>query len=198
MRIFSKNKKVLDSPMDVMNRNILNEVEEGVIIGKTYHKRPLWFRVLVGIPLIYLPILFSMPFVVIGVLLVRMHLRALGAHNMKGYWDFVPTWVSHRYTHQTQIVHRSSPFSLGHYKWFWIFNCKMYCPMSIALLRYYVYLVKIVENWWCPFEHSRKHEYADASIDASYWHLEERTRALLDGKDRMNPIWNKDVRDTKA
>ncbi len=173
---------------------ILDEVQEGVIIGKTYYKRPLLFRVLVGIPLIYLPIIVSMPFVVIGVLLVRGHLRALGAHNMKGYWEFVPSWVSHRYIYATQPVPRSNPLAPGHYKWYWIFNCKVYCPLSIALLRYFVYLVKIVENWWCPFEHSRKKDYADASIDASYWHIDERTKALLNPDDRDNPIWNKDAR----
>lgn len=176
------------------NQTVLDEVHDGAIIGTSYLKRPLWFRVLVGVPLIYLPILVSMPFVVLGVVVVRLHLRALGATNMKSYWDFVPAWVSHRYTYATQPVHTKSPFFPGHYKWFWIFNCKMYCPMSIALLRYYVYLVKIVENWWCPFDHARKNEYADAPIDTSYWHLNEESKALLHPVDRDNPIWNKDKR----
>ncbi len=180
--------------MNTATTNVLDEVQEGVIIGKTYYKRPLLFRVLIGIPLIYLPIIFSMPFVVLGVILVRTHLRALGAHNMKGYWDFVPSWVSHRYIYATQPIHAPERYWLGHYKWYWLFNCKVYCPLSVALLRYFVYLIKIVENWWCPFTHSRKQEYADAAIDASYWHLEERTKALLNPVDRDNPIWNSEAK----
>jgi hypothetical protein len=65
--------------------------------------------------------------------------------------------------------------------------------MSVALLRYNVYLVKIVENWWCPFTHERKQEYVDASIDYSYWHVEDKRRSLLHSEDRNNAIWNKDA-----
>lgn len=177
---------------------ILDEVHEGAVIGKSYFKRPLWFRIVVGVPLIYVPILLTMPFVILGVLLVRTHLRALGATNMKRYKDFLPEWVSHRYTYATQPIHSNNVFAPGHYKWFWIFNCKLYCPMSIALLRYFVYLVKIVENWWCPFDHSRKHEYVDAPIDASYWHINEQARMRLHEKDRENPIWNEGVRNKSS
>lgn len=173
---------------------VLNEVSEGVQMGKSYVKRPRWFRVLVGVPLIYIPILVSFPFVALGIFFVRLHLRALGAHNMKSYWDFVPAWESHRYTHATQPAYNANRFAIVHYKWFWIFNCKLYCPMSVAMLRYYTYLVKIVENWWCPFEHSRKHEYSDASMDTSFWHIKESTRALMHPDDRDNPIWNETER----
>ncbi len=173
---------------------LLDEVNDGAIIGQSYLKRPRWFRVLVGVPLIYIPILVSMPFVVLGILVVRMHLRALGAHNMKSYWDFVPEKASHRYTSTTQPRYNNNPFAIVHYKWFWLFNCRMYCPMSVAGLRYYTYLVKIVENWWCPFEHSRKHEYSDATIDGSFWHLRKKHRDMLHPDDRDNPIWNKNKR----
>ena len=145
------------------NAAILDEVSEGVQLGKNFEKRPVFLRVIIGIPLIYLPLLTTTPFVLVGVTIVRWHLWCLGAKNMKGYWD-------------------------------WIFNCKVYCPLSVALLRYAVYLVKIVENWWCPFTHERKEEYADGAIDYSYWHIYPETKALLHPDDRDNPIWNRDAR----
>lgn len=175
----------------------LDEEKEGVIIGQSYPKMPIIPRVIIGMPLIYLPVLTTVPFVLVGVVMVRWHLRLLGAHNMKSYWDFVPDWVSHRYIHKTQPVAAKSIFNLQHYKWVWIFNCKVYCPMSIALLRYAVYLVKIVENWWCPFAHDRKAEYCDAAIDYSYWHTEKGLIDKLHPDDRNNPIWNKDARKNK-
>ncbi|HUQ84867.1 MAG TPA: hypothetical protein VM077_00945 [Candidatus Limnocylindrales bacterium] len=179
-----KNKKI----------GFLNEEYEGVIIGKSFKKVPRLPRVLIGAPLIYLPILTTVPFVIIGVSLVRWHLQLLGARNLKSYWSFVPHWVTHRYTHKTQPVASDSIFSLQHYKWVWIFNCKLYCPLSVALLRYAVYLVKIVENWWCPFAHERKEEYCDAPIDYSYWHTDEKLKSKLHPADRDNPIWNKDAK----
>lgn len=178
--------------------DIRDEVEEGVSIGKSYLKRPRWFRVLVGVPLIYIPILVTMPFVMLGVLFVRLHLRALGATNMKNYWYFVPDWASHRYTMATQPRYNNNLLAVAHSKTYWLFNCKLYCPLSVGMLRYMVYLVKIVENWWCPFDHSRKQDYADAAIDMSFWHIRERQRDLLHPDDRDNPIWNKVVRDKNA
>ena len=177
-----------------MQPSFLDEAFEGVRIGKIFPKRPLVLRVIIGLPLIYLPILSTIPFVMIGVILVRWHLWCLGATQIKKYWDFVPEWVSHRYVYRTQPIYSNSIFSLPHYKWFWIFNCKVYCPMSIALLRYAVYLVKIVENWWCPFTHARKQEYADARIDYSFWHITEASKKALHPDDRENPIWNRDAR----
>ena len=55
------------------------------------------------------------------------------------------------------------------------------------------YLVTIVENWWCPFHHDKKSEYADAAIDQSYWHIYEVERAKLHPDDRDNAIWNDDL-----
>ena len=175
----------------------LNEELEGVIIGQSYKKVPRLPRILIGAPLIYLPLLTTIPFVALGVFLVRWHLHLLGARNMRGYWSFVPEWITHRYTHKTQPIASKSIFSLKHYKWFWIFNCKLYCPLSVALFRYSVYLVKIVENWWCPFTHGRKEEYCDASIDYSFWHTNTELATKLHPDDRDNPIWNKDVRKNK-
>lgn len=65
--------------------------------------------------------------------------------------------------------------------------------MSVALLRYAAYLVKIVENWWCPFDHEYKHEYADGAIDKSFWHIYSHEIELLHPDDRDNPIWNEDA-----
>ena len=61
----------------------------------------------------------------------------------------------------------------------------------MALFRYAAYLVMIVENWWCPFEHDKKQEYAAGAIDKSYWHLHDQEKERLHPDDRGNPIWNK-------
>lgn len=81
-------------------------------------------------------------------------------------------------------------YALTHYKFFWLFNCKIYSPLSVALFRYVVYLVKIVENWWCPFDHELKADYADARIDGSYWHVRPERLDLLNPDDAANPTWS--------
>lgn len=75
----------------------------------------------------------------------------------------------------------------------WIFNCKLYCPLSVALFRYVSYLIKIVENWWSPFDHDQKCEYREAAIDKSYWHLFQPEKELLHQDDLNNTIWNTEV-----
>lgn len=166
----------------------MNRIE----IGDNFINQPLW-KVFIGVPLIYLPLIFSIPFVIICVLLVKLHLKLMGAKNIRPYWDFVPAWISHRYQHINQITYATGSrwYNLRAYRWYWIFNCKLYCPLSVALFRYVTYLVKIVENWWCPFEHDQKCEYKEAAIDKSYWHLFESERVLLHKDDLNNPIWNK-------
>ena len=62
----------------------------------------------------------------------------------------------------------------------------------MALLAYGLYLVKIVEQWWCPFGHDRKHSYADVPIDKSFWHAAG-DEDLMHPEDRDNPSWNRDV-----
>ena len=64
--------------------------------------------------------------------------------------------------------------------------------MSVALFKYMAYLIQIVENWWCPFEHDKKAGYKDSAIDKSYWHIYERERSMLHPDDRENPIWNEE------
>ncbi|MHC1697325.1 MAG: hypothetical protein AB9919_04490 [Geobacteraceae bacterium] len=160
-----------------------------VRIGCNYVSQPFW-KVILGVPLIYLPILATLPFVAIGVFLVKTHLTLVGGMEIRSYWDFVPSWVSHRYQNKDQPVIKISRFHPAHYRFFWIFNCKLYCPLSVALFRYAAYLVKIVENWWCPFAHNRKQDYAEGAIDKSFWHLSPEDRLKLHPDDRKNPIWD--------
>lgn len=165
-----------------------------VRIGENFDSQPMW-KIIIGVPLIYLPIIFSIPFVIVCVILVKAHLQLLGATNIRPYRDFLPEWVSHRYNYSNQIIYSTGAkwHNLRHYRWYWIFNCKLYCPLSVALFRYISYLVKVVENWWCPFEHDKKCEYEDAAIDQSYWHIHEQEKARLNPEDRDNPIWNEDA-----
>ena len=160
-----------------------------VQIGGNYARQPFW-KVILGVPLVYLPIITTVPFVVVGILLVKTHLKYVGGMDIKSYWDFVPAWVSHRFDNDQQPAISISPFNLAHYRFFWIFNCKHYCPLSVALFSYATYLVKIVENWWCPFAHDRKESYAVGAIDKSFWHVYPKELEKLDPEDRENPIWS--------
>ena len=172
--------------------------QERVQIGGNFHEIPQW-RFLAGVLLIYIPILVGTVPMILCALLVRTHLRMVGARKLKSYWkDFVPNWVSHRYTRENQIVSdklidrfKSLAF-IARSKFFWIFNCKLYCPLSVALLADVFYLVKVVEQWWCPFGHEKKYTYADAPIDKSFWHANG-DAALLHPDDRENPSWNEDA-----
>jgi len=166
-----------------------------VKIGENFDDQPIW-KIIIGVPLIYLPLIFSIPFVAICVFLVKSHLKLMGAKNIRPYRDFVPDWFSFRYKYSDQIVYSTGakPYNLRHYRWYWIFNCKLYCPLSVALFRYITYLVKIVENWWCPFGHDKKTEYDEGAIDKSFWHLHEQERARLHPDDRENPMWNEDAK----
>ncbi len=166
---------------------------ERVKIGCNHKKEPFW-KFVVGVPLIYLPLFLTVPFIIIGILLVKTHLVMVGGMELKSYWkDFVPPWISHRYNAENQIVaDESSRFYLTRTRWFWLFNCKLYCPLSVAAFRYMAYLVMLVENWWCPFNHAKKSEYAEASIDKSFWHAYPEETHKLHPDDRDNPIWNEE------
>ena len=169
----------------------MDNIMERVTIGANFLQQPTWKKA-VGIPLIYFPLITTTPFVLLGVLLVRTHLKYVGAMNICSYWDFVPAWLSHRYRNDNQIVYSTGAawYNLRAYRSYWIFNCKLYCPLSVALFRYAAYLVMIVENWWCPFTHDKKQEYAAGAIDKSYWHLHAQERERMHPDDRDNPIWN--------
>ena len=169
-----------------------------VQIGCGFQQHPRW-KFLAGVPLIYLPILIGLLPMIACVLLVKTHLTLVGGHNLKSYWDdFVPSWVSHRYTRENQILPNKLFERYKQLAWiaksklFWVFNCKLYCPLSIALISYLLYLVKIVEQWWCPFGHDKKLSYADVPIDKSFWHAAG-DENLLHPEDRENPSWNKDA-----
>lgn len=162
---------------------------ERVQIGCNYVRQPYW-KIVAGVPLIYLPILTTIPFVALGVFLVKTHLKYIGGMNIKGYWDFVPDWISHRYRLKDQPTANTPAVNLASYRFFWIFNCKLYCPLSVALFKYTTYLVQIVENWWCPFRHGKKAEYVDSAIDQSFWHVHPDEIVKLHVDDLENPIWN--------
>jgi len=177
----------------------MDNIMERVNIGANFPQQSTWKKA-VGIPLIYLPLITTTPFVLLGVLLVRTHLKCVGGMNIRSYWDFVPAWVSHRYRYDNQIVYSTGAawYNLRAYRSYWIFNCKLYCPLSVALFRYAAYLVMIVENWWCPFAHDKKQEYAAGAIDKSYWHLHTQERERLHPDDRDNPIWSEASREGMA
>ncbi|MGH8553677.1 MAG: hypothetical protein ACRERS_10315 [Methylococcales bacterium] len=163
--------------------------EERIRLGINFLKLSK-FRRNFGTFLIYVPLIF-VPFVILTVLLTWASLKLIGAQNLKSFRDFAPDWKSHRYRYKSQIVQESDLISpqLG-WRWFWVFNCNLYCPLSVALFEYTAYLVKTVENWWCPFDHSRKKTYATAAIDQSYWHSRPNEAKKLHPDDRENPIWN--------
>lgn len=163
-----------------------------VQIGCHYNQQPIW-KLALGVPLIYGPLLTTLPFMLPGVLLVKTHLKLVGGHNLKPFSDFLPAWASHRYQYHNQITLRDTRIPLVaeicKTRAFWIFNCKMYCPVSVATFSYMAYMVKIVENWWCPFNHERKADYADGAIDASFWHVNDELDQLHP-EDADNPIWS--------
>ena len=67
----------------------MDNIMERVTIGANFSQQPTWKKI-VGIPLIYFPLITTTPFVLLGVLLVRTHLKYVGAMNIRSYWDFVP------------------------------------------------------------------------------------------------------------
>tara|TARA_Y100000310_G_scaffold344515_1_gene457679 strand:- start:5 stop:553 length:549 start_codon:yes stop_codon:yes gene_type:complete len=168
----------------------INEADR-IKIGDAYSQIPMWRQIL-GIPLIYIPVIVSVPFVILGVLFVKAHLWFLGAKNLKKYKDFIPHRKSYRYAYRDQIV-RSSPWwsAWAKTKIFWFYNCGIYCPFSIAMYDYCSYMVKVVENWWCPFKHDRKDQYANAPLDNSFWHMSEKEKKKLHKEDQDNPIYTK-------
>lgn len=161
-----------------------------VSIGENYLKVP-FYRILFGVPVVYLPIVLF-PFVMLSGWLTYLHLRMIGAKNVFTYRDFLPEKNSYRYNFKTQIIMDKRYFFTF---WsrsviFWMFNCTRYCPYSVALFNWHTYLVKVVENFWCPFSHSKKETYSDAAIDKSYWHQHPANESKLHPEDRQNPIWN--------
>jgi len=166
---------------------------ERVCIGK-HHRDISFARQFWGVCTIYLPIL-TLPFVFLSAYISYWHLLLMGARNVKTFSDFLPDRKSFRYTFSNQITMKPSyNLSPTQTRLFWILNCTWYCPTSVALFEWHAYLVKLVENWWCPFRHSRKNEhYRDGAIDKSFWHIYPDEEPKLEPEDRDNPIWNEDV-----
>ena len=99
-------------------------------------------RAFVGTIFIYLPIL-VMPVIIMTALLVYIHLRMMGALDIKPLTDFLPAWKSHRYRHKSQIVYgaASKVAFWQRTRVFWFFNCTLYCPFSVGFLEWTAYLV---------------------------------------------------------
>ena len=166
---------------------------ERVVIGGHIRRTPI-LKQFLAVPLIYLPILF-LPFVRLSASVTYWHLRLLGADNLKTIADFLPERSSHRYELKSQICAKKTlrfDFWSGS-RFFWIFNCTFYCPYAVGLFAWHAYLVKVVENFWCPFHHSRKSTYCDAKIDKSFWHAYPEDLIKLHPDDCENPIWNADA-----
>jgi len=167
-----------------------------VNIGCHHKQRSILSRS-IGLVFIYLPIL-TLPFVFISAYLTYFSLKLCGAENVKKYSDFLPDRASHRYDLKTQIVMTpSTPYNLSQYKLFWILNCTWYCPYSVALFEWHAYMVKVVENWWCPFGHSRKNDYTEGAIDQSFWHIYPEEKVKLTEEDKNNPIFTADTEKTE-
>jgi hypothetical protein len=158
-------------------------------IGKNHNKVPVLQRS-IGLLFVFLPIL-TLPFVFLSAYLTYYHLKLIGGENIKTLSDFLPARSSHRYTLKNQITMDGSfKLSLAQSKLYWILNCTWYCPVSVALFEWHAYLVKLVENWWCPFTHEKKESYNNAKIDKSFWHIYPEDAIKLEPEDRDNEIWN--------
>jgi len=169
-----------------------------VVIGDDYKKRS-FFNQFFGVLLIYVPIL-TLPFVFFSAWITYVHLRMVGAKHVRPLSSFFPDRSTHRYTYKTQITMKPGYFfSPTQSKLYWILNCTWYCPVSVGLFEWHAYLVKLVENWWCPFHHNRKDtNYQEGAIDKSFWHIFPEDISKLDPADRDNPIWNAKTADQAA
>lgn len=138
---------------------------------------------------VYLPIL-TLPFIIISAYLTYYSLVFCCAKNLKKLSGYIPNRDSHRYSLKDQItMNPSYKLSPAQSKLYWIFNCTVYCPYSIALFEWHAYLVKVVENWWCPFTHAQKENYRNGSIDKSFWHIYPDDADKMHEDDKTNPIF---------
>ena len=180
-------------PVPKRKNKIFIDEAARVSIGDNY-QNVTFYRILIGVPIVYLPLIFF-PFVLASAWLTYLHLKMIGAKNVYTYRDFLPDKDSYRYSFKTQIIMEKRFFftSWSRSVLFWMFNCTRYCPYSVALFHWHTYLVKVVENFWCPFYHSKKHTYTDGAIDKSYWHQRQVDTQKLHPDDRNNPIWNNNI-----
>ncbi len=163
-----------------------------VIIGDDYEQRS-FFNKFFGVLLIYVPIL-TLPFVFLSAYVTYIHLKLVGAKNIRPLKSFFPDRSTHRYTYKTQItMNPGYGISPVQSKLYWILNCTWYCPVSVGLFEWHAYLGKLVENWWCPFTHEKKESYNNAKIDQSFWHIYPEEKAKLTEEDKNNPIFTEDA-----
>lgn len=164
-----------------------------VQIGRQ-HRQLSFTRQFFGVWLIYLPVI-TLPFVLFSAYLSYWHLCLMGAKNLKPLSEFLPGRKSYRYTMKNQITMQPGyKLSPTQFRLFLIFNCTWYCPLSVGLFEWHAYLVKVVENWWCPFRHDMKEKhYREAAIDQSFWHIYPEDIVKLEPEDRDNLIWNEGV-----
>ncbi len=163
--------------------------EDRVNIGRN-HEALSVLRRGVGLVLVYLPII-TLPFVFMSAYLSYYHLIMVGAKDLKKLSDFLPKRETHRYEYKNQITMDGSfILSFAQSKLYWILNCTWYCPVSVGLFEWHAYLVKVIENWWCPFNHGRKQGYDNAKIDQSFWHIYPNELEKLEADDANDPIWN--------
>jgi hypothetical protein len=159
-----------------------------VQIGRNYKKKSVLSRA-IGLIFIYLPI-FTLPFIILSAYLTYYSLILCGAENVKKWGDYIPDKKTHRYSMKNQIIMDGSfKLSFAQSKLYWILNCTVYCPYSVALFEWHAYLVKVVENWWCPFAHENKENYKNGSIDQSFWHIYPEDSSKLHEDDSANPIF---------
>jgi hypothetical protein len=124
--------------------------------------------------LVCLILTLCLPFVMFSALITVLHLKMAGATNVKVFRSFLP---------------ENKTFSSA--KTFWGTTYLRLLVLSIALFNWHAYLVKLVENWWCPFHHNRKEpHYRAGAINQSFWHLYPEDFKKLSPDDRDNPIWN--------
>ena len=57
-------------------------MQQRVQIGKNFDKQPDW-KVRIGVLLVYIPLLITVPFVAMGIVFVKGHLRLVGAKGVK-------------------------------------------------------------------------------------------------------------------
>jgi len=124
--------------------------------------------------LVFIMLTLCLPFVIFSALITVVHLKMAGATNVKAYRSFLP---------------ENKTFSSA--KTCWVANYSRLLVFSTTLFDWHAYLVKLVENWWCPFHHNRKEpHYRAGAINQSFWHLYPEDFKKLSPDDRDNPIWN--------
>lgn len=145
-----------------------------------------------GNVLLPLLLLLCLPFVIFSAMMTVLHLKMAGATNMRAYRSFLPDNKMFSFGYNSSVnLMPGVWFSCIPNTTFWVANYTNFLALSTALFNWHAYLVKLVENWWCPFHHNRKDpHYRIGAINQSFWHLYPEDLIKLAPDDRDNPIWN--------